>query len=192
MTRYFPFNLYNNLKTFIKRAKRYPVIYNVNAANESNCSKRALLIYVIKPFLPETSRHTFPSHQNVRKYQQLAAMLGEFGFIVDVADVRDTRFKPSRDYDIVISNRATLTGQANASRAHAMRIYFATTTSPRVHNARLRKRHELLSARRQCRAMVRRLYGEVIPYVTKSDAIVGIGNDLIMSTWKEVLKVCHP
>jgi hypothetical protein len=86
------------------------------------------LIYVIKPFLPETSRHTFPSHQNVRTCQQIAAMVGEFGFIVDIADVRDTSFKPSRDYDIVISNRATLTGQVDAFRTDAVRIYLATSS----------------------------------------------------------------
>ena len=185
MTRYFPFNLYNNLKTLIKRVKRYRVIYNANAADESRFSKRALLVYVVKPFLPETSRRAFPSHQNERQCKQIAAILGEFGYIVDVVDVRNTRFRPSRDYDIVISNKADR-DPTSAFRADPMKIYLATTPNPRVHNANLKRRHDLLIARRQCKVMIRRRYPEVMPYVTKADAIIGFGNDLIMSTWKEV------
>lgn len=188
MTRYFLLNLYNNLKTIIKRAKRYPVIYNANAADESSYSKRALLVYVVKPFLPEASRRAFPSHQNVRQCKQIAGLLGELGYIVDVADVRDRRFKPSRDYGLVISNKATLTGNADDFRADAIRIYLSTITGHRVHNANLRRRHDLLFARRQLRVMIRRRYAEVMPYVTKADAIVGFGNELIMSSWKEVFE----
>ena len=40
--------LYNKLKPTAKAAKSYPVIYNANAAEESNYTKRALLIYVVE------------------------------------------------------------------------------------------------------------------------------------------------
>lgn len=181
------FKLYNRVKTIMKRVKRYRVIYNANAADESSYRKRALLVYVVKPFLPEASRRAFPSHQNERQCKHIAAILGEFGYIVDVVDVRNTRFRPSRDYDIVISNKANW-GPTSAFRAGPMKIYLATTPNPRVHNANLKRRHDLLFARRQLRVMIRRRYAEVMPYVTKADAIVGLGNDLIMSTWKEVFE----
>lgn len=187
MTRRFLFNLYRRLKTIFERVKRYRVIYNANAADESSYSKRALLVYVVKPFLPETSRPAFPSHQNERQCKQIAAILGEFGYIVDVVDVRNTRFRPSRDYDIVISNKANW-GPTSAFRAGPMKIYLATTPNPRVHNANLKRRHDLLIARRQCRVMIRRRHAEVMPYVTKADAIIGFGNELIMSSWKEVFE----
>ncbi len=65
-----------------------------------------------------------------------------------------------------------------------MRIYLTTTLSHDIHNRNLLKRHELLSERRGCRVQLRRFYSDAMPYVERSDAIIGFGNEFIMSTWR--------
>lgn len=185
VTKYYLIKLYNKLKAILKRLKVYPVIYNVNAVNESNYNKRALLIYVVKPFLLEGSAPELLKHQNSKQCRQIATLLDELGYIVDAVDIRDGRFRPSKDYNLVICNRVTDTPLTK----DAIRIYLATTLYHTLHNENLRRRHDILYKRRKCRVELRRVYSEVMPYVTKSHAIVGFGNEFIMSTWREAFKV---
>ena len=184
MTKYYLFELYNKLKGILKPSKDYPVIYDVNSVDQSNLNKRALLIYVVKPFLLEDNPLELLSHQNLKQCRQIAAILGEFGYIVDAVDIRNKKFRPSRDYDLVICNRVV----DISLKKEAIRIYLATTLYHTLHNRNLRRRHELLYKRRKCRVGLRRVYSEAMPYLTKSDAIIGFGNEFIMSTWKETFK----
>jgi glycosyltransferase involved in cell wall biosynthesis len=165
--------------------KRHPVVYNANGSDESNYEKRALLIYVVAPFLLESDSPQLLRHQNSRQCRQIAALLDERGYIVDVVDVKDRRFRPSKKYNLVISNRVTDPPFAR----DAVRIYLATTLYHNLHNQNLRKRHEMLYKRRKFRVELRRLYPERMPYVRKSHAIVGFGNEFIMSAWRETFRV---
>lgn len=188
MTKYLLFWLYNRLKAVIKRETDYSVIYNVNAADESNHSKRALLIYLVKPFLLRDDDPEFLKHQNLKRCKQIATILGEFGYIVDVVDRRDIGFWPSRDYDLVTSDKVDLKGMDALFRRDAIKIFLATSVNHTVHNKSLLRGHEFLSKRRGCKVEVRRPYPEIMPYIMRSDAIIGVGNELMMSTWKEVFK----
>ena len=185
-TQYFLFRLYHKIKELVSHDIDYPTISNVNEASESSSSKRALMIYIIKPFLVEENDPSFFSHHKNIKCKLIALILGELGYIVDAVDIRDKQFKPSRDYDIVVSNKANLMGMEAHFTKNAKKIFLASVTNHIVHNRNLQKRHELLFERRKCKVKVRRIYAEAMPYVTKSDAVVSIGNEFIMSTWKEV------
>lgn len=176
--KYSLFRLYNNFKTIIKSGKNYSVIYNVNGVDEARYTKRALLIYITEPFFHKDDS---PGHQNRRQVKQIAGLLDESGYIVDVVDIRDRKYRPSKNYDIVICNRVSDIPLKN----DAIRIYLTTALCHKAHNENLRKRHERLHKRRGCRIQLRRVYPETIPYVLKSDAIIGIGN---ASTWNEVYK----
>ena len=109
-------------------------------------------------------------------------MLGEFGYVVDVVDIRDRRFRPSRDYDLIISNRVTHSSLAK----DAIKLYLATTLCHPAHCRNLRRRHILLFKRRKYGLKVRRLYSGRMPYVTQSDAVICFGNEFVMNSWKEV------
>ena len=178
----FLFRLYNGLKVYMKS---YTVIHNANGSDESNYHKRALLIYIVKPFLLEGGSPKLLRHQNSKQCRQIATVLDELGYIVDAVDVRDRRFRPSKNYNLVICNRVTDTPLTK----DAIRIYLATTLYHTLHNKNLRRRHDILYKRRRCRVELRRIYSEKMPYVMKSHAIVGFGNEFIMSTWKEAFKV---
>src|SRR3990167_6435369 len=178
--KHYMIRLYNKLINIIKPTNSYPVIYNANKVDESNYSKYALLIYIVKPFLVREDDPGQFRHQHTMQCRQIAAILGELGFVVDVIDIGDKKFTPSRDYHLVICNR----GVDTPLNEDVMRIYLATTLSHDIHNRNLLKRHELLSERRGCRVELRRFYSEVMPYVERSDAIIGFGNEFIMSTWR--------
>ena len=53
------------------------------------------------------------------------------------------KFRPSRDYDLVICNRVT----DIPLNKDVLRIYLATTMHHKVHNENLRRRHKLLFMR---------------------------------------------
>ena len=174
--------LWYRLKTLINNWTRpRPVIHNANSADELRHNKRALVIYITRPFLVDADHPRLLNHQNARQCRQIVEMLGEFGYIVDVVDIWNKGFKPARDYDLVIAN----TRKTPHIRA-ARKIYLATTLCHPVHNRNLRRRHELLSRRRNYQVILRRHYSETMPYVIESDAIIGFGNEFIMASWKEM------
>ncbi len=178
--------LYNRLITRRRYAKNYPTIDNANGIDESNYLKRALLIYIVKPFLLKDYDPELLRHHNLRRCRQTASILGEFGYIVDVAHRRNLTPLKRRKYNLIINDRADLRGIDAFSGKDTINIFLATSDNYVVHNRALRRRHELLFKRRGRRVQLRRTYPEVLPFIAESDAIVTIGNEFIMGTWREV------
>ena len=179
----------NQFKSIIRRMLGFPVIYNANGADESGYSKRALLIYLIKPFLYKPDDSELIKHQNNKRCRYISAILDEFGYIVDVADINDIYFKPTRYYDLVISVRNNLYEMESFFEKDVVKIYIATSLYHTVHNTNICRRHKLLYERRGCRVEPRRIYPEAMPYVKNSDAVIGVGNEFILRTWKEALNI---
>jgi len=175
-------NTYRKMRAAARRTIGYPVIYNVNKVNDEYGSKRALLIYLVKPFLIKDDDPRFLDHQNLRQCKQIADVLGEFDYIVDVADVEDKKFRPSKHYDLVISHRVDLQPDIFPN---AVKVYLSTGMNHIVHNRNVRKRYQALYQRRGCRLKIRRLHTENMPFVLGANAIAGFGNELTMNTWKE-------
>jgi glycosyltransferase involved in cell wall biosynthesis len=176
---------YKTFKAILKPTARYLPVFNVNHADEANHRKRALLIYLVKPFALEETDPRLLTHQNSRQCKQIAALLGEFGYVVDSIDIRDKKFIPTRHYDLVVSNRVDLGAMDSHFQKDTVKIYLASVTNHQVHNGRLRSRHERLLKRRGCSVRMRRVYSEAMPYVSKADAIAAFGNDEIVATWRE-------
>ena len=173
--------LYKKLINVITQTD-YPVLINVNRVDETKYRKRALLIYIVRAF---NNWNDSSGHQNRRQSRHIVNLLNELGYVVDVVDIRDKRFLPDVDYDLVICNRVTDT----PLKRDAVRIYLATTIYHKNHNENIQKRHERLLMRRGSKLEPRRLLPEKMPYVMKSDAILGFGNEYIMRSWREVFKV---
>jgi glycosyltransferase involved in cell wall biosynthesis len=92
----------------------------------------------------------------------------------------------NRNYDLIIADRADLRGIDDSFNAGALKIFLATSMNYALHNQNVRRRHERLFERRKSSIEIRRPYPEVMPYLAHSDAVVGFGNEFIMSTWKEL------
>ena len=162
-------------------ARRYRVVYNVNRADDSR-RRRALLAYRITPFVLSAEDPQSFHHHNIRRCRQIAALLDEFGYVVDAVNGQDARLRrPARRYDLVISDVANTRGFFGAG---TTRVFLATTMNHVVHNARLRQRHELLARRRGCALRPRRIYTETMPYAARADAIVAVGNETTAGTWR--------
>jgi glycosyltransferase involved in cell wall biosynthesis len=188
MIKYLFSRLYNRLNAAKTLANNYPVIFNANGADESDYSKRALLIYIVKPFRLSKDDPEFLKHQNLRRCRQIASIIGEFGYIVDVGHRHNLTPLMQRKYDLTVNDRADLNGTDDFSAKEAVNIFLATSDNYIVHNMVLRRRHESQSRRRGRDIKIRRIYPEVMPYLLKSDAIAGIGSEYTMSTWREVFK----
>ena len=174
------------LQSFLPWRVRYRPFWNVNGADERGQPKRALLIYLTKLFSMPPTDPRLLTHQNTRQCRQIAGLLGELGYVVDAVDVRDRGFVPSKHYDLVISNKSDLLGMEAYFPARAVKIFLASVTGHRLHNQRLRRRHERLRERRGCAVRLRRVYNERMSFAAGADAIVGFGNHAIMDTWRDI------
>jgi glycosyltransferase involved in cell wall biosynthesis len=183
--------VYRWLKAVIRGWIGYPVIYNANQVLSVDPDRRALLIYLTRPFQLKDNDPLFFSHQNLRQCKQIVSILGEFGYVVDVADVEDKRFRPSKDYDLVISHRADIDPGLFAG---ALRVYLAAGMNHVVHNRNVRKRYQALYHRRGCHLQAYRLHAENMPFVRQAEIIIGFGNDFVLSTWQETFQqvACYP
>ena len=181
-------NNYSKLRAFIRRLIGYPIICNANKANEKDYNKRALLVYLVKPFQLKDDDPRFLNHQNLMQCRQIASVLGEFGFIVDVADVKDENYKISRYYDLIVSHKINLKSNESNFKKKTIKIYLSTGLNHVVHNRKILKRYKRLLQRRKCNLKIRQIHQEDMPYVYSADAIVGFGNDFTMNTWKETFK----
>src|SRR5450631_316401 len=151
--------LVRRIRLAVNRKNRYPVLYNVNGVDESQYRKRALIIYLARAFLLSPGAPELLNHQNLRRCRSIAALLDEFGYVVDLVDVSDRRFTPDRTYDLVVKDRVRLK-HVEPAPTGTIRLLLATTTNHVVHNRNLRRRHELLFRRRGQRIQLRRVYDE--------------------------------
>lgn len=177
--------LRSRLEPLLWRVKGYPVVRNVNRADEGATAKRALLVYLVKPFLVKEDNPVFSKHQNLRQCKQIAAILGEFGYGVDAVDYRDDRFRPGKKYDLILSHRVRLPYEEQILDRKVVKIYLATGMNHRTHNRNIQERHRKLLERRGCRLTVRQLNDERMPFLSIADALVAFGNDLTLGSWKD-------
>lgn len=172
------------LQRAIRRLRGYPVIFDVNHSAGKGRRRRALLVYLTKPFLMEETDPVFLTHQNFKQNRQIAAVLDEFGYQVDVADVAARRIVPDRPYDLVVSHRVDL-DPGHEFFKNAIRVYLATGMNHVVHNRCVCSRYRDVARRRGCALKVLEIHPEGMPFVSRAQAICAFGNSLIAETWKE-------
>lgn len=179
---------YSQIKSKLKKIIGYKVIYNANKVNEADYNKRAILIYIVQPFLLEEDDPVFFNHQNLKQCKQVVTILGECGYIVDVVDIEDIYFRPSQDYDLVISHRINLDGLEELFKQNSIKVYLSTGMNHIIHNKNMMRRYHNLITRKNFHIKPPTLNSENMSFVFKSDAIIGFGNQYIMETWGKIFK----
>jgi glycosyltransferase involved in cell wall biosynthesis len=101
--------------------KEYPVVRSLGCPNAR--SGRALLDFVVDPFLPEFRAELGRSHANYWIATAIVECLSEIGFAVDVTDWRNMHAPPSSDYDLVVGLGRAFTKSCAGPRGRARRIY---------------------------------------------------------------------
>jgi glycosyltransferase involved in cell wall biosynthesis len=163
-----------------------PAVYNVNNADARRSGRSALLVYLPEAFLVDRLDPALRRHQNLRRCRQMAAILGEFDYIVDVISKRDWSFRLTDKYALVISERMAWRDADARFRRIPTRVFLATAMNHRLHNENVRRRYRQLTERRNCSVQVRRMYGEGMAAVLASHALVSVGNPVTAGSWSRV------
>jgi glycosyltransferase involved in cell wall biosynthesis len=158
----------------------YGLCENVNS---SQFDKNCLLVYIAAPFKGKTIN---PNHQNQWQARELARIVGEFGYNVDVINF-DENIRLSKIYDLVIDMHPGLNkSYKNNMHAHCCKIAYITGSNPSFSNAAESQRLEELFLRRGVRLKPRR---NTKPFVRDEletfDAMLFIGNSYNLQTYEE-------
>ena len=164
--------LQSRLEPLLWKVKGYPVVRNVNRADERMLVKRALLVYLVKPFLVKGDNPVFFWHQNMRQCKQMAAILGEFGYVVDAVNFRDGRFRPKKKYDLIISHCLKLPYDEKFLNPTVKKIYLATGMNHQLHNHNVKRRYQNLFKRKEkCIWIIRWRSGHFPELVSESEQL---------------------
>jgi glycosyltransferase involved in cell wall biosynthesis len=164
---------------------RHRVVYDAHRTGRRD-GPYALLDYLPRAFLVPEDDPAFLHHANLRRCRILAEVLGERGFVVDVCNPRDRSFRPRRPYALVLGERLDWGRLDNRFPRDALRVFLATTMEHRAHNASVRRRHERLAGRGRRGVPVGRVYPERMPAVERAHAVVGVGDEVTLGTWRAV------
>jgi glycosyltransferase involved in cell wall biosynthesis len=96
------------LRKFGIEVKRYsPSIYEkvVTLGSGKSPKGHVLLSYLIKPFLVKSEAHVPTSHTNHWRCLQIAKILLDLGYAVDVIDSHNQTFEPTKSYALFIGHR---------------------------------------------------------------------------------------
>lgn len=125
------------------------LLENVLDVNESTHPKRALLSYIVLPFLLDPDSPKLLKHGNRWRSRQLAQMLNELGYVVDVVDHDDQRTKIPDRYDLLLGlGRAHALAQNWGDRTR--KVFLATAPDPKLQHSWLRARLAEVNAKRGC------------------------------------------
>jgi len=172
---------------FVLLAKRRAQpVFNVNRVANPQGKRRALFVYLTLPFHLRSNHPTFQHHQNRKQAVQIAQLLGESGYVVDVVDITDRAFRPAGVYDLVLSHRVDYAGLEPAISERTVKIYLASGTNHIWRNRTIRQRLDALASRRGRQLDPVAWDIEDMPWVRNADATVCFGNERVVQSWREV------
>lgn len=155
----------------------------VRLAPEGTAIGRALLSYVVDPFLARTPETISYAHTQDWESWTIGRTLAELGFAVEVIHWTNRRYVPAGELDLLIDARANLERLAGAAGARCVKVFHAETAHWRVSDEAQRRRLAELEARRGIRLERLRLVGENRGIET-ADAGVVLGNDWTLATYR--------
>ncbi len=164
--------------------RKYPTVYNVCRAVKPE--QKALVCYLLRPFLPDYSQEEARQHSNHWRVRQLVELLNEFGFEVDVTDYRNHDAPDGRNYKLVIGLDVgfySACGQLG-KKNDVMKILLGTGAHTeqvaRAEKARLSALYRRRGYKLKRRSRTRQDKGPGI-----ADAIFVVGNEWVKNTYRE-------
>jgi hypothetical protein len=175
----------NQIKKYLRAMVGYPFIRDVSK-NRRTVIRKALLIYITKPYRLKKGDPQFLKHQNLKQCMQIVSLLSIKGYSVDLLDIMDDRHFPNENYDLVIGHRVSIREQDIYSTKK--NIYLATGTNHKIHNFQVLSRYQYLNERRGIKLTPKNLNSINMPFVEKADAIFCFGNEFVRASWDHVSK----
>lgn len=113
-----------------------------------SASKRALLIYLSLPLKWKKNDIRFNAHQNFRQSRQIAELLIQRGYQVEVVQHNDKQYIPSGSYDLVISHSGVVAERLQALKKTGYRLCMRTGRYSSFVDKVTGQRYALLGERR--------------------------------------------
>ncbi len=149
--------------------------------NQSCYERNCLLIYITAPFI---QRAVSEVHQNMWQVKELAKIIGDCQYNVDVVDYNDPHVKLKHRYDMVIGLiPRDIDIYSQNLNPGAIRIAYLTSSNIAFTNAQEKKRLQELYVRRGVELIPRRQGGEISREIESFDAAMFIGNEYNLKTY---------
>jgi len=171
----------------IRRSGSPQMLFNVNSAPEINGARRALLVYLVRPFLMDRQSSELVVHQAYWATTEIARLLGELGFVVDVVGWNNYYARVGNDYDLLIGFGRAENLAKKASRK-TVKIFLSTGSQANFYNQRVKERIAEVKQRRGCDLQFLRYNCDRAAYLEYFDAIVCIGNEVTAATYRPYFK----
>ena len=148
---------------------------------------RALLVYMVDPFLLPRSDISFLRHQNFQQSHNIVDVLDRMGYSVDVVDYLDELRHLRGNYDLLISHRIRMEECRAVLERAKLRVYLGAGMNHRIANANLVKRFHALSERRGFLDPTAFLVDENFNCLRDFHAAFVFGNEYVQETWRQDL-----
>jgi hypothetical protein len=165
-----------------------PILLNANQVRKTAGLKRALLAYIVSPFFLDPRSPEFVAHQNSGQAVEMARLLGELGYIVDVVNWNDYHSNLARNYDLLLGFGRQAEDLAKELPERTIKIRLATGSEASFANERERERTEAVNRVRDCGLKVVRQSPDRSEYLGFFDAIACIGNRVTAATYRPFFK----
>lgn len=155
-----------------------------NNVNDTEFPKNCLLKYITTPFSCPSLYHR---HQNMWQVPEIARILGEFGYNVDVINYDDQGVKLSKQYNLLLDIYPQNYAVYDSYLADGcLKVLYSTGAAPVWQNRQESERLEALWLRKKVRLTVK---AYAIPYgeeINSFDAMFLIGNQHTLSTYGDL------
>ena len=150
-------------------------------------TKRALLSYIIEPFLISKDDPLFFSHINIWHAQEIVRALNQLKYVVDVIDYQDTQFIPHRSYDLFVGHGGiNFENISEQLPGDTTKIYFSTGCYWKFHNQQELARFVALRKRRGIDLPLDRFIKQSEEGALRAaDGIIGLGNRFTEKTYTD-------
>lgn len=155
-----------------------PICQNVNhTRHRQNC----LLKYITVPFQNPPLYHR---HQNMWQVPQMAKIIDDFGYNVDVINYDDAMTGLTKKYDLLIDiYPQNNTIYENHLAPNCIKVLYSTGASPEWQNCQQIARVDALNERRHSRLRPKSLVEPFGQEIASFDAMFLIGNEFTLSTY---------
>lgn len=177
---YFPSRLYDQT-----------LIYSDGTAPES--TRRALLAYITHPFTMKANDPASFRFSNIGLARAIRAVLQSLGYVVDIVNYDDARFRPRIGYDLFIGhggiNFEQIAWHLDPS---CITICFSTGSYWKLHNERAQIRADDLCRRRRVSIAPDRLITHSEEWANaNADGIIALGNSRVRQSYARFPRVTN-
>ena len=186
------------MKTFIKSGLRYfglelvrykeePFTKLVSLQPKTAAQGNALLSYVLDPFLLKSGQAISNAHTHDWESFQIAEILLDLGYLVDVIDYRNFVFRPQKPYNVFIGARTNFERISRLINPDCLKIVHLDTAHWIYNNSYAYNRHRELLERKGI-ALNNNKYVEANQALEWADCGTVLGNEYTLGTYRYAKK----